>query len=304
MRRARDVEEEAGAEGPYDPPSSGWRRETGAVLVRLGVVAGVLVVAGGAVLGLNHVTAPEFSPTTNESPALSVEPASVDPGTEVPGSATVAGAADEIESGTGEGEEASEPEQPTPDAVLADWANRLGPEIGVPPRALIAYGRAELAVSESHPGCGLSWATLAGIGRIESYHGQYGGAVLQDNGVPSEPIIGVALDGSEGVKRIPDTDGGKWDGDPVYDRAVGPMQFIPSTWERFAVDGNGNGEAHPQQIDDAALAAAHYLCHSGRDMSSGQGWWAGVLAYNNSVEYGQRVFAAADQYAAGAGALD
>lgn len=272
-----------------------------ALLVRVGVVVGVLALAGGAVLGLDHLTTVEESPTTDELPAVSVEPAPVEPGSEVPGSATVAGTAEQRD----EDDEGQRPDQDQPsiDELLADWAAEMGPELGVPPRALVAYGNAELAVSETHPNCELTWATLAGIGRVESYHGQYGGAEMQDNGLPSEPIIGVALDGSDDVQRIPDTDGGQYDGDPEYDRAVGPMQFIPSTWEQFAVDGNGSGDAHPQQIDDAALAAAHYLCSDGRDMASGQGWWDGVLTYNNSVEYGQRVFGIADQYAEAAQGL-
>jgi membrane-bound lytic murein transglycosylase B len=75
------------------------------------------------------------------------------------------------------------------------------------------------------------------------------------------------------------------------------MQFIPSTWNNWASDGNGDGRGDPQQIDDAALAAGRYLCTGGRDMGSAKGWWAGVLSYNNSVSYGQKVFGLADGYA-------
>src|SRR5699024_2158668 len=134
------------------------------------------------------------------------------------------------------------------------------------------YGRAELAMRAEQPDCGLSWATLAGIGRIESNHGRYGGAVVGTDGYPSKPIIGVPLDGSPGVDTISDTDNGVYDGDPTHDRAVGPMQFIPSTWLRWASDGNGDGVGSPQQIDDAALAAARYLCAGGRDMGTAEGW--------------------------------
>ena len=90
------------------------------------------------------------------------------------------------------------------------------------------------------------------------------------------------------------------DGDASVDRAVGPMQFIPSTWRKWASDGNGDGLGDPQQIDDAALAAARYLCAGGRDMASPSGWWAGILSYNNSTEYAQKVFGLADGYAKGA----
>jgi membrane-bound lytic murein transglycosylase B len=75
------------------------------------------------------------------------------------------------------------------------------------------------------------------------------------------------------------------------------MQFIPSTWRAWASDGNLDGRADPQQIDDAALAAARYLCAGGRDLATGAGWWAAVLAYNGSVPYGQKVFGLADGYA-------
>jgi membrane-bound lytic murein transglycosylase B len=147
------------------------------------------------------------------------------------------------------------------------------------------------------PECRLSWVTIAGIGRIESDHGRHGGAVLGDDGRPSPPIIGIPLDGSPGVREIRDTDGGVLDGDRKYDRAVGPMQFIPTTWKLYGVDASGDGKADPQQIDDAALATARYLCDHGRDMATGQGWWDGVLSYNHSVEYGRKVFALAEHYA-------
>jgi len=175
--------------------------------------------------------------------------------------------------------------------LLAVWADRVAAVTGIPARALIAYGNAELELRATQPSCKISWATLAGIGRIESNHGQYGGAVLQADGYPSKPIIGVPLDGSPGVKAIPDTDGGRYDGDPNYDRAVGPMQFIPGTWEKWG------GGYNPQQIDAAVLAAARYLCAGGRDMAGAQGWWSGVLSYNNSVSYAQKVFGLADSYA-------
>ncbi|MGH3994059.1 MAG: lytic murein transglycosylase, partial [Pseudonocardiaceae bacterium] len=83
----------------------------------------------------------------------------------------------------------------------------------------------------------------------------------------------------------------------AYDRAVGPMQFIPSTWARWASDGDGDGQADPHDIDDAAVTAARYLCADRRDVGTARGWWAAVLSYNNSVDYAQRVFGAADAYA-------
>lgn len=57
--------------------------------------------------------------------------------------------------------------------VRADgWAAQLAPQVGIPPRALAAYGMAELVMHDRAPACQLSWATLAGIGRVRSHHGE------------------------------------------------------------------------------------------------------------------------------------
>ena len=66
---------------------------------------------------------------------------------------------------------------------------------------------------------------------------------------------------------IRDTDAGQYDADAKYDRAVGPMQFIPSTWSVVGVDADGDGKRNPQDIDDAALATAVYLCSGDDDLS-------------------------------------
>ncbi|WP_396287647.1 lytic transglycosylase domain-containing protein [Amycolatopsis sp. PS_44_ISF1] len=273
-------------------PGSARARPGVAVAVRLAVVIVVLAVAGGGVWLVTRASAPVAGPTTTDIPALSVKAADVKPGSIVPVSAVAAG-------GAGEGT-APPADRPPGGDPLDEWAKKVSRTTGIPARALHAYGNAELALRSAEPGCRISWATLAGIGRIESDHGQYGGAVLGADGRPSKPIIGVPLDGSSGVRAISDTDGGRFDGDPVADRAVGPMQFIPGTWRKWASDGNGDGLGDPQQIDDAALAAARYLCTGGRDMATPAGWWSGILSYNNSTEYAQKVFGLADGYAKGA----
>lgn len=255
-----------------------------AVLLRLCVVVLVLAAVVASVWAVTRASKLEESPTTQEIPALSVKAADVEPGSVVPVNTTLKGRVPK-----GKRARSGDP--------LAAWAAQSGPAIGVPSRALLAYGRAEIATRETQPGCKLSWATLAGIGRVESNHGQFGGAVVQQNGWPSKPIVGVPLDGSGGFRAISDTDGGKFDGDTRVDRAVGPMQFIPSTWSRWASDGNRDGKADPQQLDDAALAAARYLCAGGRDMATAEGWWAGLWSYNRSVSYAQKVFGLADDYA-------
>ncbi|WP_460945251.1 lytic transglycosylase domain-containing protein [Okibacterium endophyticum] len=175
------------------------------------------------------------------------------------------------------------------------WLAETTAATGIPSRALAAYASAELSIGDENPACGIGWTTLAGIGHIESGHGSHGGAILGDDGWISPRILGPALDGN-GTAVIGDTDGGTWDGDTLWDRAVGPLQFIPDTWARWGADGNGDGMADPNQIDDAALAAARYLCHSG-PMSTTADWRAAVFSYNHLDSYVDDVATTANLYA-------
>lgn len=178
------------------------------------------------------------------------------------------------------------------------WAQRTATAAGIPLRALLAYASATVTVSAEQPGCGISWNTLAAIGAVESAHASHGGTRLLDSGFTRPAILGPSLNG-RGVGTIRDTDDGALDGDRVWDRAVGPMQFIPSTWRRWGADGNGDGRADPNQIDDAALTAARYLCASG-SLTTPERWRAAVLSYNHSDAYVDAVAAAANTYAASA----
>jgi membrane-bound lytic murein transglycosylase B len=170
---------------------------------------------------------------------------------------------------------------------------------GIPEAALQAYRRAEATMSIADPSCRLSWGLLAGIGRIESDHGRYGGAILGRDGRSTPQILGVPLDGTGAVAAIADTDGGQLDGDRRWDRAVGPMQFIPSTWAMAGVDGDQDGERNPHDIDDAALAAAAYLCAGDEDLSTSEGAQEAVYSYNHSTEYVRTVLAVANAYETG-----
>jgi hypothetical protein len=168
---------------------------------------------------------------------------------------------------------------------------------GIPATALAAYENAARWESGIDPGCGITWPLLAGIGRVESDHGRFAGAVLYTDGTSVPEIIGIALDGN-GTALIRDTDGGRLDGDPVYDHAVGPMQFIPSTWATYGVDVLGTGTADPFNIFDAAAAAARYLC-AASDVTTFAGQQRAVFAYNHSADYVRTVLAIARTYAAG-----
>ncbi|MFE0698619.1 lytic transglycosylase domain-containing protein [Streptomyces sp. NPDC058872] len=155
-------------------------------------------------------------------------------------------------------------------------------EAGIPASVLSAYKRAEQSIRSTHPTCNLPWQLLAGIGKVES--GQANGGRVDDNGTASPPIFGPALNGI-GFANIPDTDGGAYDGDKTYDRAVGPMQFIPSTWATWGQDANSDGKKDPNNIYDAAQAAGLYLCADGRNLALKADLDSAVLSYNRSREY-------------------
>jgi membrane-bound lytic murein transglycosylase B len=162
--------------------------------------------------------------------------------------------------------------------------------------ALDAYLRAALETEAQRPECNLPWWLLAGIGRVESGHGTFATSTLDAAGTARPSIIGIALDGGNDTAVITDTDGGRLDGDRISDRAVGPMQFIPSTWARYEVDGNGDGVADPQNLYDAARAAADYLCTAGGDLSTDAGIQRAVFAYNHSDAYVAKVLSFAQEY--------
>lgn len=179
--------------------------------------------------------------------------------------------------------------------ALAGWANSLAP-LGIPTVALEAYGYAELVTTRTDATCHLTWTTLAGIGKIESNHGQEGGAKLLTNGTSSPPVFGPPLDGSNGNKRIPNTGNNPWDPASTYVRAIGPMQFLPGTWQTWGTDGDGDGRADPFDVYDAAVSAARYLCADNHDLATGSGWWTAIHTYNNLDRYASNVYAAANDY--------
>jgi membrane-bound lytic murein transglycosylase B len=170
----------------------------------------------------------------------------------------------------------------------------------IPAMALAAYRNAERLMASAAPACGISWNLLAGIGRIESMHAN--GGATDSRGTAVRPIYGPALDGtlpgnevivqSRTADRI------------AYARAMGPMQFLPGTWARYASDGDGDGKADVQNLFDSTLAAARYLCSGGLNLRDPSQVMAAILRYNNSVAYARNVLGWAAAYATGVVPLD
>ncbi|OBK35972.1 hypothetical protein A5658_07125 [Mycobacterium sp. 1245111.1] len=167
--------------------------------------------------------------------------------------------------------------------------------LGIPAVALTAYRNAERMMAVTDPGCGISWNLLAGIGRIESGHAS--GGATDARGTAVRPIYGPTLDGTLPGNEVvvQSTTAGR----VAYARAMGPMQFLPGTWARYASDGDGDGVADPQNLYDATLAAARYLCSGNLNLRDQQQVLASILRYNNSMPYAQNVLGWAAAYATG-----
>ncbi|MFB8166919.1 lytic transglycosylase domain-containing protein [Kitasatospora purpeofusca] len=172
--------------------------------------------------------------------------------------------------------------QPPLAPLTSPFADPLRSGPALPETVFAAYRKAEAALLLRSPGCHLPWQLLAAIGEVES--GQAGRGAVDAGGTTFRPILGPVLNGA-GFAAIGDTDGGRFDGDTQWDRAVGPMQFIPSTWASWGVDANGDGKADPNNIHDAAEAAGRYLCAGGRDLSDPAQLDRAILGYNHSAEY-------------------
>lgn len=162
-------------------------------------------------------------------------------------------------------------------------------QLDIPPVMLHAYLAAAQSVEQWAPGCRVRWQILAGIGWAESRHAA--GRDLTPQGDVHPPIIGVRLDGSGSSARVVDSDRGRLDGDAAFDRAVGPMQFLSSSWAIYGQDANHDGVANPHNAYDAAGAAVAHLCAAATNLDDPVGLRRALYAYNRSLAYVEMVAA-------------
>lgn len=188
-----------------------------------------------------------------------------------------------------------------------------GSTADVPGPAVAAYQRAQTVINEV-AGCGLDWTLLAAIGRVESNHGRGldGGHRVTAKGRVRPAIVGALLDGTGKRGDLPDSDYGELDGDRQWDAPIGPMSLLPVTWTAVAVDADGDGRRDPQDLDDAALAAAVVLCTDAAGRGSGaedagdgstpsenddRRWRAALRAYHNGPRFVRTVLLLRERYA-------
>ena len=286
--------------------TSAWAKRPSGRLILPALIAAVLLGAAGTAGAYLVPQALQSVPSPSATPAFGVD-ASASAGSAPPGFSVPPGlpsASAPVVGGTLPGTQfpvgGGGVGGVRPADVLASWAQETGTRAGIPVVAVQAYGYAELVAGRTPPGCDLSWTTIAAIAKVESGHGSANGAVLNVDGSVAPPIRGLPLDGKGGRPEVRDHDQGALDGDTQFDRPVGPLQFFPETWTAISVgngvDADNNGVSDPNDIDDASLAAAKYLCQGGRDLAKPDAWWDGILSYNGVRPYAQKVFDAANDY--------
>lgn len=168
----------------------------------------------------------------------------------------------------------------------------------MPAVAYDAYRTASGLAPTVTASCRVDWVVLAGIGQVESRHGRMDDSHrVAAHGDVVPPIRGQALDGTRGTEEIADTDSGELDGDAEWDRAMGPLQFIPTTWRELGRDGNDDGAVDPDNLYDAALTAVAHLClREPGDYGDRRQLRRALIGYNASGRYADDVIAWIDRY--------
>jgi murein DD-endopeptidase MepM/ murein hydrolase activator NlpD len=101
-------------------------------------------------------------------------------------------------------------------------------------------------------------------------------------GIPWEVLAAInKIESDFGTNMGPSTAG-----------AIGWMQFLPSSWETYGLDANGDGHKDPYNPVDAICAAAHLLKVSGGNSDLYQA----IFSYNHADWYVQEVLSTARAY--------
>lgn len=187
--------------------------------------------------------------------------------------------------------------------LLLPFAVLVGLTVAIPlvfTAALTSHGRPAMSVREIPPELldhyqlaasaycdGLPWQVLAAVGWVESRHAA--GRADPTTGEVTPRIFGPPLDGSNGTRALPSPQGD-------WQRAEGPMQFLPSTWSRWAALAPGRPAGavpSPHNAWDAIHTAARYLC---ADQPAIADLEAALLRYNRDARYVADVLAKAGTY--------
>ena len=175
------------------------------------------------------------------------------------------------------------------------------PGTDIPQIVLNAYEHAANVFATRDPSCQISWADMAALGRIESGQAQHGMTRLAANGDTYPPILGPPLDGSGGNAALPQPPNlPYYDGPGPWEQAVGPMQFIPTSWATSGLVGGSNSTPDPNNVFDAAMGAANYLCRAaaGQSLTTLSGLTQAYFSYNHSATYVSEALSNAVYYGA------
>ena len=148
---------------------------------------------------------------------------------------------------------------PSADIPNAEGSLRLPETFTTPPayREQLGFPALQGLWQRAGAAYGIPWQVLASINRIESNFGQNMG--------------------------------------PSSAGAVGWMQFMPSTWMRWGMDGDGDGVSDPWSPEDAVFSAARYLAAAGGATDLPRA----IFAYNHAQWYVDEVLEGARHYGGG-----